>query len=127
MEQYIYKSEFLAGPEATERQEALFTTDLNYAISKKYGYIQMSDGKVFLIDEDKLIEVEITEEELQELAKIEEESLTDESEDYCIKCHNLTLIDQIINNTLKQNDDITPQQADTLLKLANLKNILVRV
>jgi hypothetical protein len=34
------------------------------------------------------------------------------------------LIDDIINNTLIKEEDITPQQADTMLKLAKLKEML---
>ena len=37
---------------------------------------------------------------------------------------NLLLIDDIINNTLSQKVPIEPQQADTLLKLARLKQML---
>ena len=48
----------------------------------------------------------------------------EDDDDYCIQCHNLMLIDQIINNTLSKDSDITPQQADTMLKLASLRQAL---
>ena len=136
MKQHIYKSEFITGPEATERQDRLFQADLKYAIDQGYEYISMSDGKVFSIDSDEqsLTEVDLTEEELQEFAKIHaelkqaiEEELDDEDDDYCKNCHNLMLIDDIINNTLTSTDDITPQQADTLIKLGQLKTLLVNI
>lgn len=134
MKQHIYKSEFITGPEATERQDRLFAADLGYAISQGYEYISMSDGKVFSIDSDEqsLTEVDITEAELQEFAKIHAElkqAVADEldDEEYCINCHNLMMIDKIINNTLIVEEPLTPQQADTLIKLAQLKTLLVNI
>lgn len=136
MKQHIYKSEFISGPEATERQDRLFVADLKYAVDQGYEYISMSDGKVFSIDaEDNLLtEVDLTEAELQEFAKIHAElkqavadELDEDDEEYCKNCHNLMLIDDIINNTLTSTDDITPQQADTLVKLAQLKHLLVNI
>ena len=136
MKQHIYKSEFITGPEATERQDRLFKADLDYAIDQGYEYISMSDGKVFSIDaeDNSLTEVDLTEEELQEFAKIYadlkqviENELDDEEDDYCINCHNLMMIDKIINNTLRVEEPLTPQQADTLIKLAQLKNLLASI
>ena len=136
MKQHIYKSEFISGPEATERQDRLFKADLDYAIDQGYEYISMSDGKVFSIDteDNSLTEVDLTEEELQEFAKIHaelkqsiEDELDDEDGEYCKNCHNLMLIDDIINNTLTSTEDITPQQADTLIKLGQLKTLLVNI
>ena len=136
MKQHIYKSEFIAGPEATERQDRLFQADLKYAIDQGYDYISMSDGKVFSIDSDEqsLTEVDLTEDELQEFAKIHaelkqviENELDDEEDDYCINCHNLMMIDQIINNTLRVEEPLTPQQADTMYRLAQLKHLLASI
>lgn len=136
MKQHIYKSEFISGPEATERQDRLFVADLKYAVDQGYEYISMSDGKVFSIDPDgqTLTEVDLTEAELQEFAKIHaelkqviENELDDEEDDYCINCHNLMMIDKIINNTLRVEEPLTPQQADTLIKLAQLKTLLVNI
>ena len=136
MKQHIYKSEFIAGPNATERQDRLFAADLDYAIDQGYEYISMSDGKVFSIDteDNSLTEVDLTEAELQEFAKIHAElkqavadELDEDDEEYCKNCHNLMLIDDIINNTLTSTDDITPQQADTLIKLGQLKTLLVNI
>ena len=136
MKQHIYKSEFISGPEATERQDRLFKADLDYAIDQGYEYISMSDGKVFSIDteDNSLTEVDLTEEELQEFAKIHaelkqsiEDELDDEDGEYCKNCHNLMLIDDIINNTLTSTDDITPQQADTMYRLAQLKHLLASI
>ena len=134
MKQHIYKSEFITGPEATERQDRLFKADLDYAIDQGYKYISMSDGKVFSIDSDEqsLTEVDLTEAELQEFAKIhaelkqviENELDDEEDEEYCLNCHNLMMIDKIINNTLRVEEPLTPQQADTLIKLAQLKHLL---
>jgi hypothetical protein len=53
-----------------------------------------------------------------------EPCVDDECPDYCIHCHNLFLIDGVINNTLKGTEPITPQQADTLIKLGQLKHLL---
>ena len=136
MKQHIYKSEFITGPEATERQDRLFAADLDYAIDQGYEYISMSDGKVFSInvEDNSLTEVDLTEEELQEFAKIHaeikqviENELDDEEDDYCINCHNLMMIDKIINNTLRVEEPLTPQQADTLIKLAQLKHLLASI
>ena len=127
MKQRIYKSEFATGPEATERQDRLFTADLEYAIDKGYAYIQMSNGKVFQIIEDGLIEVDITEEELQEFEEIKQSVSSVADDDYCTNCHNLMLIDDIINNTLTSTEDITPQQADTMYRLAQLKYLLASI
>lgn len=133
MKQHIYKSEFITGPEATERQDRLFVADLKYAVDQGYEYISMSDGKVFSIDLDgqTLTEVDLTEAELQEFAKIHaelkqviENELDDEEDDYCINCHNLMMIDKIINNTLRVEEPLTPQQADTLYRLAQIKQVL---
>ena len=136
MKQHIYKSEFIAGPNATERQDILFTADVKYAIDQGYEYISMSDGKVVTIDaeDNSLTEVYLTEEELQEFAKIHaelkqviENELDDEEDDYCINCHNLMMIDKIINNTLRVEEPLTPQQADTMYRLAQLKTLLVNI
>lgn len=133
MKQHIYKSEFITGPESTERQDRLFQADLKYAIDQGYEYISMSDGKVFSIDSDEqsLTEVDITEAELQEFAQIHAElkqAVADElDEEYCINCHNLMMIDKIINNTLRVEEPLTPQQADTLYRLAQLKTLLVNI
>ena len=137
MKQHIYKSEFITGPEATERQDRLFEADLEYAIDQGYDYISMSDGKVFSIDSDEqsLTEVDLTEDELQEFAKIhaelkqviENELDDEEDEEYCINCHNLMMIDKIINNTLRVEEPLTPQQADTLYRLAQLKHLLASI
>ena len=136
MKQHIYKSEFITRPEATERQDRLFAADLDYAIDQGYEYISMSDGKVFSIDteDNSLTEVDLTEEELQEFAKIHaelkqaiENELDEDDEEYCKNCHNLMLIDDIINNTLTSTDDITPQQADTMYRLAQLKHLLASI
>ena len=136
MKQHIYKSEFITGPEATERQDRLFQADLDYAIDQGYEYISMSDGKVFSIDSDEqsLTEVDLTEAELQEFAQIHaelkqviENELDDEEDDYCINCHNLMMIDKIINNTLRVEEPLTPQQADTMYRLAQLKTLLVNI
>ena len=136
MKQHIYKSEFITGPEATERQDRLFNADLKYAIDQGYEYISMSDGRVFQINAegDALTEVDLTEAELQEFAKIHAElkqavadELDEDDEEYCKNCHNLMLIDDIINNTLTGTDDISPQQADTIYRLAQLKHLLVNI
>ena len=136
MKQHIYKSEFITGPETTLRQDRLFNADLKYAIDQGYEYISMSDGKVFSIDveDNSLTEVDLTEEELQIFAQIHadlkqaiENELDDEEDDYCINCHNLMMIDKIINNTLRVEEPLTPQQADTMYRLAQLKHLLVNI
>lgn len=126
MKKFIYESDFKVGPDATKKQIRLFSADLEYAISEGYEYIQPKEGPVFRIESEGLISVDITEEELQEANKLREPEQVelDPNEDYCVHCHNLMLIDEIINNTLKQTDNITPQQADTMLKLAHLRNTL---
>ena len=133
MKKFIYVSEFKVGPEATKKQEFLFKADLEFAISEGYEYIQPKDGPVLkIVNNNELVEVEITEEELAAAAELshsapEQVEFDPTDEEYCIHCHNLMLIDQIINNTLRQTNDITPEQADTMLKLAHLAKLLDEV
>lgn len=130
MKKFIYVSEFKVGPEATKKQTMLFHTDLAFAISEGYEYIQPKEGPVFqILGPNEIVEVDVTEEELAAAAELshsapEQVEFDPTEEEYCIHCHNLMLIDQIINNTLKQTNAITPQQADTMLKLANLAKVL---
>ena len=132
MKQFIYITEFPVGPDATEKQECLFNADLGYAISQGYEFVQTPDGKVFQIipETNDLVEVDVTEEYLQNLAETQQamEEL-DELEDdgYCKVCHNISMIDDIINNSLRVDSAITPQQADTMLKLAHLKKVLMDI
>ena len=125
MKKFIYVSEFKVGPEATKKQTMLFHTDLAFAISEGYEYIQSKEGPVFqILGPNEIVEVDITEEELAAAAELshsapEQVEFDPTDEEYCIHCHNLMLIDQIINNTLIQTNNITPQQADTMLKLAH--------
>lgn len=133
MKKFIYVSEFKVGPEATKKQTMLFHTDLAFAISEGYGYIQPKEGPVFqILGPNEIVEVEVTEEELAAAAELshtepEQVEFDPTDEEYCVHCHNLMLIDQIINNTLRQTNDITPQQADTMLKLAALAKTLNEV
>ena len=140
MKKFIYVSEFKVGPEATKKQTMLFHTDLAFAISEGYGYIQPKEGPVFqILGPNEIVEVDITEEELAaaaELSHTEPEQVefgpdkccgSPESDDYCMHCHNLMLIDQIINNTLLQKADISSSQAYTMLKLAALAKMLNEV
>lgn len=133
MKKFIYVSEFKVGPEATKKQTMLFHTDLAFAISEGYEYIQPKEGPVFqILGPNEIVEVEVTEEELAAAAELshsapEQVEFDPTDEECCIHCHNLMLIDQIINNTLRQTNDITPQQADTMLKLAHLAKLLDEV
>jgi hypothetical protein len=129
MKQFIYLSSFPAAPDSTKRQQMLFATDVAFALSEGYNFIKSSDNMTFqILDDHDLLEVDITEEQLQTAhANLESimDDLEDESDDdYCINCHNIMLIDQVINNTLSKQSDITPQQADTMNKLAHLKHQL---
>ena len=133
MKKFIYVSEFKVGPEATKKQTMLFHTDLAFAISEGYEYIQPKEGPVFqILGPNEIVEVDITEEELAAAAELshsapEQVEFDPTDEEYCIHCHNLMLIDQIINNTLRQTNNITPDQADTMLKLAHLAKLLDEV
>ena len=133
MKKFIYVSEFKVGPEATKKQTMLFHTDLKFAISEGYEYIQPKEGPVFqILGPNEIVEVDVTEEELAAAAELshtepEQVEFDPTDEEYCVHCHNLMLIDQIINNTLRQTNDITPQQADTMLKLAALAKTLNEV
>ena len=134
MKKFIYVSEFKVGPEATKKQTMLFHTDLAFAISEGYEYIQSKEGPVFqILGPNEIVEVDVTEEELAAAAAELSHSAPEQvefdptDEEYCIHCHNLMLIDQIINNTLRQTNNITPDQADTMLKLAHLAKMLNEV
>lgn len=132
MKSIIYTSDFRSGPEATEKQQKHFATDVEFAYGSGYRYIKDNSGTLFLMESaTSITESDFTEDEINALYSIANDiaDAIDESEDesetpYCIECHNLMLIDQVINNTLKQANDITPQQAETMLRLAQLKSIL---
>ena len=71
MKKFIYVSDFKFGPDATKQQEFLFKADLEFAISEGYEYIQPKDGPVLkIINNNELVEVEVTEEELQAQAEL---------------------------------------------------------
>ena len=133
MKKFIYVSEFKVGPEATKKQTMLFHTDLAFAISDGYEYIQPKEGPVFqILGPNEIVEVDVTEEELAAAAELSHSApkqveFDPTDEEYCIHCHNLMLIDQIINNTLRQTNNITPDQADTMLKLAHLAKLIDEV
>lgn len=129
MAQFIYLSKFPASPEATKRQQMHFEADVNFAKSEGYEFIKSSDDFTFqFVGEDNLVEVDVTEEQLQAVADnlqaLAEEPSIFEEEDYCITCHNIMLIDQIINNTLLQEGTITTSSCDNMWKLAQLKQML---
>ena len=71
MKKFIYVSDLKFGPDATKKQEFLFKADLEFAISEGYEYIQPKDGPVLkIINNNELVEVEVTEEELQSQAEV---------------------------------------------------------
>lgn len=129
MKQFIYISKFPASPEATKRQQFHFAADVNFAYSEEYSFIKSADDMTFqIVSPTELVEVDVTEEQLQAAADnmqtLSNEPPIFEKEDYCINCHNIMLIDQIINNTLLQTGTITPSSCDNMLKLAQLKQML---
>lgn len=134
MKQFIYISAFPASPEATPKQQMHFATDVSHAILERYDFIKSSDNMTFqILDDNELIEVgNLTEEDLQtgylnQLAQQDDEDCDDcDDEGYCIQCHNIRLIDEVINNTLSKQSDITPQQAGTMKMLAELKLLLLQ-
>ena len=71
MKKFIYVSDLKFGPDATKKQEFLFKADLEFAISEGYNYIQPKDGPVLkIVNNNELVEVEVTEEELQSQAEV---------------------------------------------------------
>ena len=129
MSQFIYISKFPASPEATKRQQVHFEADVNFAYSEEYSFIKSSDNLTFqIVSPTELVEVDVTEEQLQAAADnmqtLSEEPSIFEEEDYCINCHNIMLIDQIINNTLLQEGKLTSDSCDNMLRLAQLKQML---
>jgi hypothetical protein len=129
MSQFIYISKFPASPEATKRQQMHFEADINFAYSEEYSFIKSSDNMTFqIVSPTELVEVDVTEEQLQAAAdnmqSLTEEPSIFEEEDYCITCHNIMLIDQIINNTLLQEGQLSTYSCDNMLKLAHLKQML---
>ena len=71
MKKFIYVSDLKFGPDATKKQEFLFKADLEFAISEGYEYIQPKDGPVLkIVNNNELVEVDVTEEELQSQAEI---------------------------------------------------------
>jgi hypothetical protein len=130
MKQFIYLSTFSAAPDSTKRQQMLFATDVAFAISEGYDFIKSSDNMTFqILDDNDLLEVNITEEVLQaayieQLSEQDDDEPADDEDDYCIQCHNIMLIDEIINNTLSKPENITPQQADTMYRLVQIRQML---
>lgn len=71
MKKFIYVSDLNFGPDATKKQTFLFKADLEFAISEGYNYIQPKDGPVLkILSNNELVEVEVTEEELQSQAEV---------------------------------------------------------
>ena len=71
MKKFIYVSDLKFGPDATKKQTFLFKADLEFAISEGYEYIQPKDGPVLkIVNNNELVEVDVTEEELQSQAEI---------------------------------------------------------
>ena len=71
MKKFIYVSDLKFGPDATKKQEFLFKADLEFAISEGYEYIQPKEGPVLkIVNNNELVEVEVTEEELQSQAEV---------------------------------------------------------
>lgn len=123
MKKQIYVSQFITGPEATKEQQISFAKDTAYALSEGYEFIQMSNNTIFkILDSTNLLEVVFEEELLEEPY---ETKFDPTEEDYCMAHHNLMLIDGIINNTLSQKSNITPQQADTMMTLGYLRKTLI--
>ena len=76
MKKFIYVSDLKFGPDATKKQEFLFKADLEFAISEGYEYIQPKDGPVLkIINNNELVEVEVTEEELQSQGEVNPEQV----------------------------------------------------
>lgn len=134
MKNFIYVSQFKTGPDATKRQQMMFFTEVQFALSEGYEYIQDSESVVFrTLDQENLLEVDVTEESLREEAilnskpeQVEFDPTNSEDSIEGLLEHNLFLIQSVINNTLTQNSDITPQQADTMLKLTEIYNNLLK-
>jgi len=134
MKQFIYISKYPASPEATELQLAHFDTDVKFALKSDYSYIKSKDGLTFqIMDEDNIVEVDVTEEELQTvwenmhelLSEPEVTELPEDDDDYDVQLHNLMLIDKIINNTLLQEGKLSSESLDSMLKLVALKHALM--
>ena len=134
MKKFIYRSRFQASPEATELQLAHFDTDVKFALKSDYSYIKSKDGLTFqIMDEDNIVEVDVTEEELQTvwenmhelLSEPEVTELPEDDDDYDVQLHNIMLIDKIINNTLLQEGKLPSESFDNMLKLAELKHKLM--
>ncbi len=71
MKKFIYVSDLKFGPDDTKKQEFLFKADLEFAISEGYEYIQPKDGPVLkIINNNELVEVDVTEEELQSQGEV---------------------------------------------------------
>lgn len=101
--------------EATTAEELAYGTKL--ARANGFEYISDANNDVYQI---------LTIEPIEESNEPDEGEpcIDDECPDYCVNCHNLSLIDGVINNTLRGTEPITPQQADTLMKLGQLKHLL---
>lgn len=137
MEPKIYTSSFRTGPDATKKQQMLFATDTDYALSEGYQFIKDSNGDLFqIIDERNLLQVS-EEEALNYPESLEQDPMEAEfshdccdcsseaiNEHVCLNCDNIDTIDSIIFNTLNQAEPLRPTQVDSLLKMAQLKQLL---
>ena len=136
MKQTVYKSEFKTGPDATKRQQMLFAADTEFAFSENYEFIEDSEGTIFgILDPQNLVELE-SEDEL--LADPEEVEMDPEDDDDEVTIYisleepekspdNCHAIDMVINNTLRQNENLRPEQVDVMFRLISLKRLMKEV
>lgn len=106
--------------DTSERNILLVEAETKFALLKDHDHICDMHGDVYSIT------VEDSEISLDEVSFDDEDE--DEDEDECNACiilDSINSIDRIINNGLRSTNPITPQQADTMLKLASLRNALL--
>lgn len=98
--------------------------EAKFALLENYTHLCDINGDVYSIStQDGEITLEAVNSSKDEESM--EESEHSQNDEECVVCDSLRIIDKIINNSLKSTEPITPQQADTMLKLAALRKALL--
>jgi len=117
--------------EAAADELNAYAAENNYA---SFHAVVTDEGTIIaeFDDEDTFMElleidsdtIEDTKKAMDNLCRSTSTETSEKSSDYCIDCHNIKLIDGIINNTLSAKKDITNSMADVLIKLKKLQKMI---
>lgn len=106
----------------SERNILLVEAEVKFALLKNHSHICDVNGDVYSIsvEGDEICMIQ-----LSSLSEDKDESDYEDESGVCITLDSIKLIDKTINNSLRSTEPITPQQADSMLKLASLRRALL--